>query len=537
MASTLTLDQEIEIDLMLASMAAQSAGPPAPLPIAATPSGPRKPQVTLHRFVHDAWHVLDPYNPLVDNWHIGAICEHLTACTYGQIRKLVINIPPGFAKSKLACVYWPMWEWTFQPHIRWLFSSYNAEFATRDSLYCRDLIQSEWYKEQYGSVFALKGDQNLKTFFQNNQTGYRICFGAGSGTGARGDRVVVDDPHNIDKAESEADRTKINQWWTGTMSTRGNDPKTVVHVVIMQRLAEDDLSGHVLAEQLGYEHLCLPMHYSAEHSLANIPSRPTPLNFTDPRAPENGGAGEGALLFPERYPEPIVNAMSKTLKGYSVAGQFEQNPTPRGGIFFQIDRIKKITWDDFKQRNIIARVRYWDKAATEGGGAWTVGALVAKELVGVVGNIEVCNYIIEDVVRERREMVGRERLIRKTADADAAKYGEGMVHTIVEREPGGSGKDIAKLSIHNLAGHAVSDDRAGTDGDKETRAEPMRDLVKEDCFFILIADWTDTVLDKLRQFPKGGKDETDAIGGATRKVGLYHLPPAKRTSGGIRTMK
>lgn len=550
--ATLTRDQEIELELMLAQMAADqeiAASLPSVMPAPSSPGTapliytperkrePRKPQVTLHSFVQQSWHVLEPYNPFHDNWHIGAVCEHLTACTYGQIRKLVINIPPGFAKSLITAVFWPMWEWHFQPHIRWLFSSYNADFATRDSLRCRDLISSDWYRERYGQAVTLKGDQNLKTYFSNTETGYRQSFGAGGGTGARGDRVVVDDPHNIEKAESVVDRARINNWWTGTMSTRGNNPKTVVHVIIMQRLAEDDLTGEVLKQELGYEHLCLPMHYDSQHPLANTPAKPTSIGFSDPRAKENGGAGEGTLLDPARYPEQVVGAMSKTLKGYGAAGQFEQNPTPREGLMFKIDKIKKITPLEFAEKNIIARVRYWDKAATEGGGAWTVGALLAKCLIGVVAGIEICEYVIEDVIRERREMVGREKLIRRTADKDAAKYGEGMVETVVEREPGGSGVDIAKISIHNLAGHAVSSDRAGKDGDKETRAEPMRDMINEDCFRILIAEWTDVVLDQLRKFPKGGKDETDAIGGAFRKLALYGQPRPKKTSSGTRIFR
>jgi predicted phage terminase large subunit-like protein len=487
----------------------------------------RAPRVALHQFVREAWHVHHPHTPFIDNWHIGAICEHLTACTYGQIQKLIINIPPGFGKSLIVSVYWPMWEWTFQPWLKHLFSSYNKEFATRDSLRCRDLILSEYYQQRYGDVFALKGDMNLKTYFQNTESGHRMCFGAKGGTGARGDRINTDDPHNIEKIESEADRESVNHWWGQTMSQRGNDPQTAVWTVTMQRLAEDDLTGFLLAEQLGYDHLCLPMHYDPQHPLANIPSRPTTIGFSDPRAIENGGAGEGALIFPKRYPEAVVNGLAKALQGYGAAGQHEQNPMPRGGLFFPMLRIKKYTQTP---KDITAWCRYWDKAGTEGGGAWTVGALVGKRVIGMVGDpnsnqqIEIAEFYIEDVVRRQQAFTKREATIREVAQQDAARFGPGVVQQVVEQEPGSGGRDVATISIHNLAGHSIKADKAGSDGDKETRARPLANAMENGLIFIKDSEdsshWHKIVIDKLSAFPRGGKDETDAIGGAYRKLAL-----------------
>ena len=91
----------------------------------------------LYEFVAQAWHVLEPDVAFVDGIHVRAICEHLQAVTEGRIRNLIVNVPPGHAKSLLAAVFWPAWVWIDHPESRWLFSSYREPLATRDSVKCR----------------------------------------------------------------------------------------------------------------------------------------------------------------------------------------------------------------------------------------------------------------------------------------------------------------------------------------------------------------------------------------------------------------
>src|SRR5215211_3060273 len=221
---------------------------------------------SLKEFVVQAWHVVEPNTPFVDGWHLDAICDHLEACVRGEVRNLVINIPPRCMKSLLVGVFFPAWVWTTQPWKRFLYSSYGQHLAIRDSLKCRRLITSPWYQDRWGAVFQLTGDQNAKIRFDTDQTGYRIATSVGGiGTGEGGDFVITDDPNNALEAESDLIRQSTNDWWDGTMSTRGNDPKTVVRIIVQQRLHEEDLTGHVL-EQGGYDHLCLPMEYEGERS-------------------------------------------------------------------------------------------------------------------------------------------------------------------------------------------------------------------------------------------------------------------------------
>ncbi len=276
----------------------------------------------LADFVRFGWHVVEPSTPFVSGFHIDAICEHLEAVSRGQIRNLLINIPPRHMKSLAVSVFWPAWEWIAAPHSRWLFASYAASLSVRDSLKCRRLILSPWYQRHFGDCFTLTGDQNEKTRFENDKTGYRLATSVGgTGTGEGGDVVVVDDPHNVHEAESDLIRESTITWWDEVMSTRLNDPKTGARVIVMQRVHNRDLGGHVL-EQGGYEHLCLPAEYEGSN-------KTTVIGWSDPRV----DAGE--LLWPERFGPAELEDLKKRLGSYAAAGQLQQRPSPRAGGIFQ----------------------------------------------------------------------------------------------------------------------------------------------------------------------------------------------------------
>jgi len=249
---------------------------------------------------------------------VHAICEHLQAVTEGRIRNLLINVPPGHAKSLLAAVFWPAWVWIDHPQARWLFSSYREPLATRDSVKCRRLIESQWYQERWGDRYQLAGDQNQKNRFENSATGYRVVVPMSSGTGERGDYVVVDDPHSVDQAESDAERQSALEWWNGSMSTRLNDFGKGHKIVIQQRLHEADLTGDLL-ERGGYELLCLPAEFEPDRRCS------TAIGWLDPRS------DVGELLWPDKVTQDDLEGLKQTLGSYRYAGQYQQRPAPAGG--------------------------------------------------------------------------------------------------------------------------------------------------------------------------------------------------------------
>jgi hypothetical protein len=265
--------------------------------------------------------VLEPQTPFVDGLHVRAVCDHLQAVSEGRIQHLIVNIPPGHAKSLITAVFWPAWVWIDHAEARWLFSSYREPLATRDSLRCRRLIESSWYQRRWGSRFQLSGDQNQKNRFENTATGYRVVVPMPAGTGERGDYTVVDDPHSVDQAESETERRAAVEWWNGSMATRLNDLTTGHRVVIMQRLHEADLTGDLLRRG-GYEHLCLPAEFEPARRCT------TAIGWSDPRTEC------GELLWPERVPQSALESLKITLGSYRYAAQYQQRPAPaEGGCF------------------------------------------------------------------------------------------------------------------------------------------------------------------------------------------------------------
>lgn len=448
---------------------------------------------SLHAYTKQAWPYIES-QPFVDNWHIGCVAEHLQAVTEGQIDKLLINIPPGFTKSLLTCVLWPTWEWgpAGHPHTRWFYSSYDQRLSTRDSVKCRTLLNSWWYQKRWGDTYSLKPDQNQKTYYETDMGGYRLATSVGGhGTGEHPDRIVCDDPHNVKEAESDVERQSTIDWWDLTMSTRGVSRKAS-RVVIMQRLHEADLSGHII-DQGGYVHICLPMHYEPKRMIA------TPLGWNDPRTKE------GELLSPNLFTPAMVAELERSLGPYGAAGQLEQRPAPKAGGFFQLKWFTIVE----KAPQCEAYVRAWDKAGTEGGGDWTVG-----ELWGRKGD-EL--YLI-DVVRGQWGSGRRDDAIDLIASQDFSEYGS-KVKTWFEQEPGSGGKQSAEVSKSRLSRAGYRVDYEVVTGTKEARADQLSSAASLGRVKIVKAAWNKVFLDELIVFPNGKHDDqVDAASMAFNKL-------------------
>lgn len=302
------------------------------------------PTTSLAAFVEGGWGVLEPDTPFVPNWHIDAVCQHLEAVTrHAQrmpmgpyrdeaayawsmacaIRQLIINIPPGHMKSLLVCVFWPAWVWTFWPGARFIFCSYDDDLTIRDSVKCRNLLESEWYRDTYRPQWTLSSDQNVKGYFRNTRMGERLSRTVGGGsTGHRGNFVVVDDPLNVLHRYIKERREKASDWWNKGMSTRLNDKRRDCRVLIMQRLHHDDLAGEMIRKG-GYELLCLPTEFDPARR-----SR-TSIGWADPRRER------GELLFPGMFPADVVEGIKSDLGSTDFDAQHQQLPSVEDGGIFQ----------------------------------------------------------------------------------------------------------------------------------------------------------------------------------------------------------
>ncbi len=281
----------------------------------------RAASASLYEFVKQSWHVVEPGIQFMESWHIEEICEHLEAVSAGEIHRLLINIPPRHSKSTIVSVMWPAWEWITDPAQKFLCASYSGTLSTRDNLKTRRLLQSPWYQERWGHMFKFAGDQNAKQRFENDKTGYRLATSVGgTATGEGGSRLILDDPHGAQAAQSEAMRESDLEWFDMVWSTRLNNPKTDAMVTVMQRLHERDISGHILNDIKGWEHICIPAEYDGKR-------RKTILGEYDPRTKK------GDLICPDRFGVKEITMLKQLLGTYGTAGQLQQDPAPvSGGI-------------------------------------------------------------------------------------------------------------------------------------------------------------------------------------------------------------
>ncbi|MTI49464.1 MAG: terminase [Firmicutes bacterium] len=289
-------------------------------------------QQSLSEYIKQSWHVLEPGTPYVHNWHIDAIAEHLEAVNKGQIKRLLINIPPRNSKSITTTVMYPTWTWINDPYKRFMSLSYSDRLAKKHNMNRRDIIQSPWYKNNWHNKYRIKGDANRQDFFENDKQGFMYSSGiGGTVTGEGADIIIVDDPHNPKKAESDAERQHAIDFFKMTLPSRINNKKKGVIIVIMQRLHEEDIAGHILANNLGYTHLCLPA-IAEEKTIITLPISNKKIIRED-----------GDLLNPSREGKEELEQLKKDMGSYAFAGQYQQDPAPKeGGIF------KKHWWKFWK---------------------------------------------------------------------------------------------------------------------------------------------------------------------------------------------
>jgi predicted phage terminase large subunit-like protein len=439
-------------------------------------------------YVKEAWPIIEPGTTLKWNWHMQAMCDHLEAITFGRMSPwLIINVPPGSSKSTIVSVLWQSWEWgpCGLRHNKFVSTSFEEGNVKRDTRKTRNLILSDWYQTLWPEVSLTR---TAELSFENADTGTREGVTFAAVTGKRGDRLVVDDPHSIRGAESEAERSRACREFLEGGLNRTNDAETSAIVIVMQRLHETDLTGTLLARDLGFTHLCIPMEFEPERRVT------TPIGWTDPRETD------GELMDPVRFPRTAIDKLKKAGE-YSWAGQYQQRPFPRGGGMFKRDWFEIIPavptgciW-----------VRGWDFAATRSTrAAYTAGVKMGRMPDG--------RYVIADVRRKQGTAAEVETLLKNTASQDG--YG---VRGSIPQDPGQAGKAQVQYLIRQLAGYSYT---ASTEtGDKETRAEPFAAQAQVGNVLIVAGPWNEEYLSELESFPSGTfKDQVDATSRAFNEL-------------------
>ncbi len=474
--------------------------------------------IGLHDFIEQAWEHVDPA-PACFGRYTRTLAWVLEQVVRGRIRRLIINVPPGHMKSLTVSVFMPAWAWLLFPGKRFAFTSYRGELALRDADRSRDLIRSPFYQDKLqgrpNNWSLLRVGQDQKSRFANNEGGYRFSSAVSGIMGEGGDIVVIDDPHNVETAESDTVRDETVRKIRLALPTRVRSKDGAV-IVIMQRLHERDLTGTLLAEEPGlWTHLNLPARYESSWIDENGERKghPHPCHFDWRKT-------EGELLFPELFDNQRLDDLATGLTEYGVAGQLQQRPHPREGGLFKRADFKFIDAQDVPKGGTV--VRGWDLAATSSTdqnastAAWTVGLRLRY-----VGR----KIYIEDVVRFR----GSPNKVRTTMIEIGDQDGK-IVLIDFPQDPGQAGKAQAEDIAADFPRRRIY--YSPESGDKTIRAEAPASQVEAGNVYLVRSAWNGTFLDEAQSFPGSTfKDQIDALSRA------YHRAvrqPRKPKSGSVK---
>jgi predicted phage terminase large subunit-like protein len=444
--------------------------------------------ISLREFVLKAWKVIEPATPLQLNWHHELILEHLEAAFNRQVTRLVINIPPRELKSILSSVLWPDWCWTRAPWTRWVFTSYSLSLSTEFSVKRRRILRDEWYQRHWGRSVKLADDQDLKTEFENLQTGKMTATSTGGTlTGKGGDFIVMDDPQNPQMAESEAERKQTNDFYSNTLLSRLNDKRLGVIVLIQQRLHADDTTSLVLKEG-GWEHVCIQAMASQRKA------------YSFPVSNRVIELAEGDLIQSSRSGLAEFNQMRKAMGSRTHDAQYQQQPTAEQGNIF-----KRHWWRFYKDAptKFDFVIQSWDLTFKD----TTDSAYVSGQVWGVLGS----NKYLLDEVHAKLDYPGTKRAMLSLRD----KWPSTNV-TLIEDKANGP------AIIADLKGTVPGLIAVTPNGDKVVRAVAVTSTVEAgDCWLPSpeSAPWVTEFVSEVAAFPEAKlKDRVDAMSQALSRM-------------------
>lgn len=476
---------------------------------------------SLYTFLKNGWRFIDPA-PWKDGWAVEAICEHLQAVVDGEIKRLIINCPPRIGKSNTVSVGLPAWTWaqpkhtpTSGPGVPFLYGSYADKLSLRDSVKCRRLIESPWYQQRWGRRFSLTSDQNTKSRFANDRGGERLITSIGAGvTGEGGNIIVADDPNAANDISSDAALETTIEWWTTAMPTRLNDIENGAFIIIQQRLAENDLTGHILENEAdGWVHLCLPGRYEPERSFHTV------IGWKDPRTEP------GELLWPERFSDSALKRLEVVMGPYTFAGQIQQRPEPKGGGIIKREWWKLWEHDSYPPMDYVLATL--DGAYTEDRMNDPSGMIIWGIFSGDVKapSTRITAPTSSDPHADRMPLAMNSTysefaphvmcMYAWTARLELHELVEKVAQTCIKLK-------VDSLLIENKAsGHSVSQEirrlywreRFGVElfdpksQDKAARLYSVQHLFAEGIIYGPDRPWMEQVITQVAQFPKGKHDE------------------------------
>ena len=460
----------------------------------------------LYEFLRASWPAIDP-SPFCDGWHLEAMAEHLEAVTDGEIKRLLINISPRSGKTNLVTVAWPCWTWAqpavrdnplIGPGVRFLCGSYGAKKAQEDGVTARRLIGSDWYREKWGSRVQIATDRDNQERYDTTAGGSRINTGIPESLGKGGMIRILDDPHKTDEVEGEVTREAVLRAYREIWSTRSNDPQRGAEVIVMQRQAENDLSGYVL-DTSGSEwvHLCIPARW--EEARRTV----TALGWSDPREVE------GESYWPERLPDEALLRIESRVGPYAWAGQFQQIPSPRGGGIVQADWWRLWRPRDYPELGTV--VAALDTAMDEHTKADYNACTIWGAFAGDDGSPQL---LLLDAWRMRGKLPDVTKQLAATCDrwkVDAVlieKASRGLdVYNEIRRMHAGAAWNTILVTPTKSKINRLSSVAQLFSGDKRHDPERGIDVYSGGVIWAPDREWADDVIREVESFPGGAHDD------------------------------
>lgn len=412
--------------------------------------------------------------------HFRYMQRRLDQVTAGELKRVLFQVSVRHGKTENNTTGYSGYRLSLNPETRILIGTYSQKQARKLSRGIRRLARSQGV--------GIVGDADALDEWETPEGGGLRAVGAGAGVASvNADLIIIDDPIGSRKeAESEAHRNAVWDWITDDILARA-EPHTAV-LFSMPRWHHDDPAGRMQRLQPG------------RWTLVDLPC-----------VAENGdvlGRKPGELLWPEFRPQSWVDEMRVDLGLYGFAALVQCRPSPREGGMFKW-RWMEPFFVDAMPRAVVARVRYWDTAGTEGGGDYTAGCRVSLGVNGL--------FYIEHMERFQHAPGSRDNRIRATCLKD--RQLGGMYEVGVEEESGVGGRDRTQKIVGKLAGLSVFTENAGSRGSKELAADPVASQMEVGNVRIVRGDWNQAFIEELLAFPNGlNDDQVDGMSGAFRRL-------------------
>jgi predicted phage terminase large subunit-like protein len=301
-------------------------------------------------FVQKSFRELNPETAYLHNWHIEVIAEALEQCRMGKLRRLVINVPPRSLKSHMTSVSFVAWLLGHNPAAQVICASYAQDLADRLAAECRSVVASEWYQSLFQAT-RLAMRKPAVNDFMTTERGFRLATSVGGVLTGRGaDLIIIDDPLKPDEALSESQRRAVNDWYDHTVISRLNSKRDGCIILIMQRLHEDDLVGHVLQQE---DWRVLKFPAIAEENETHTIQTPYGRKIFYRKV--------GEALHKEREPLEVLAQMREIQGEYTFAGQYLQSPAPVGGGLVKAEWFKTYTANEVPAKFEMI-LQSWDSA-------------------------------------------------------------------------------------------------------------------------------------------------------------------------------